>query len=57
MGGAVLIAGLWAGLLWQSGPGSGTLPLLISGCVGLIAAGALLLAGRRLEPRGPGVAA
>ena len=47
-GGAVLIAGLWAGLAWEVGPGNGVVPLLISG---IAAAGAsiwMLTAGRRL---------
>ncbi|MDP4013445.1 MAG: MFS transporter [Candidatus Nanopelagicales bacterium] len=47
-GGAVLIAGLWAGLLWGVGAGSGTLPLLLSGAVAAVAAVALWTAGRRL---------
>ena len=29
--GAVLIAGLWAGLLWNVGPGDGVLPLILAG--------------------------
>ncbi len=40
--GAVLVAGIWAGLLWQ---GSGRLPLLASGAVGAAAA-IFVLAGR-----------
>lgn len=39
---AVLVAGLWAGLLWTVGPGSGVVPLLISGCAGLVAASAMI---------------
>ena len=39
---AVLVAGLWAGLLWTAGPGSGVVPLLASGCAGLIAAAAMI---------------
>lgn len=39
--GAVLVAGLWAGLLWTAGSGSGTVPLQVSGLAAL--AGALLL--------------
>ncbi|WP_327139581.1 MFS transporter [Nocardia sp. NBC_01327] len=46
-GGAVLIAGIWAGLAWQ---GSGQLPLLISGVIGLVLAAALAVGGRRLAP-------
>jgi MFS family permease len=42
---AILLAGLWAGLLWGSG---GRLPLLVSGGVGAVfAVGLLLFAGRR----------
>lgn len=46
-GGAVLVAGLWAGLAWQ---GSGRLPLLVSGAVGAVLAVGFLAAsvsGRR----------
>lgn len=39
-GGAVLLAGLWAGLAWN---GSGRIPLVLSGSVGLALAVALLL--------------
>jgi MFS family permease len=53
LGGAgILVAGLWAGLAWGLGPGSGVVPLLVSGCLAALAAGALLLLGRRLEPTG-----
>lgn len=48
-GAAVLVAGLWAGLLWDAGPGSGQLPLVLSGVVGGVAAAGLWAAGRRLE--------
>jgi MFS family permease len=44
-GGAVLVAGLWAGLLWGH---DGRGPLLVSGTVGLVAALGMLTAGRRL---------
>lgn len=37
---AVLVAGLWAGALWSAGPGEGTVPLVASGTVGLMAAAA-----------------
>ncbi len=37
-GGAILLAGLWAGLLWETGPGSGTVPLVASGFVAAIGA-------------------
>lgn len=43
-GGAILIAGLWAGLAWH---GDGRIPLLISGGVGLALAAVLVLGGRR----------
>jgi MFS family permease len=45
--GAVLIAGLWAGLLWTSGPGKGVVPLVVSGSLGLCAAAAMVLVRRR----------
>ena len=48
-GGAVLVAGLWAGLAWG---GDGRLPLLVSGSVGLGAAVLLLALGRRLSDAG-----
>ena len=35
---SILIAGLWAGLLWNAGAGLGILPLAISGAVALVAA-------------------
>jgi MFS family permease len=41
--GAVLVAGTWAGLLWDVGPGDGSLPLAISGA-GALAAAATMLA-------------
>jgi MFS family permease len=47
--GAILIAGTWAGLLWGAGSGAGTVPLLVSGCLGLVAAAVLLLGAGRLE--------
>ena len=39
----ILLAGTWAGLLWEAGPGSGVLPLTVSGVLGFIGAAALLL--------------
>jgi MFS family permease len=42
--GAVLLAGLWAGLLWGVGAGSGVVPLTLAGCVGVM--GALAVAVR-----------
>ena len=41
---AVLVAGVWAGLLWTVGPGDGVVPLVVSGTGA--AAAAALLAGR-----------
>lgn len=46
-GGAVLLAGIWAGFAWH---GDGVLPLLLSGTVGAVLAAGLLVTGRRLEP-------
>lgn len=46
-GGAVLIAGIWAGLAWQ---GTGQLPLLISGITAALLALALAFTGRRWQP-------
>ncbi len=48
-GGAVLLAGLWAGLLWNVGAGSGAAPLVFSGVVAAVAALGLWIFGRRLE--------
>lgn len=48
-GGAVLVAGIWAGLLWQAGPGDGVVPLLVSGAVTALAALVLLAVGRRWD--------
>lgn len=45
--GAILVAGLWAGLLWDLGSGAGRVPLLISGSIGAI--GALAVASRTLD--------
>jgi MFS family permease len=38
----ILIAGIWAGLCWSLGDGFGTVPLLISGAFGMVAALVLL---------------
>lgn len=43
MSGSVLLAGLWAGLSWNAGPGDGVLPLLIAGAVALLAGVAMVL--------------
>jgi MFS family permease len=45
IGGAVLIAGLWAGFAWN---GSGRIPLLVAGAVGAATAVGLLAFGSRL---------
>ncbi|MFM6967263.1 MAG: MFS transporter [Rhodoluna sp.] len=37
----ILFAGIWAGSIWSLGSGFGTLPLMISGCFGLVAAAVL----------------
>ena len=42
MSGAVLLAGLWAGLLWTAGPGKGVVPLAVSGGAALMAAAAMV---------------
>ncbi len=47
-GAAVLVAGLWAGLAWDAGPGHGVVPLEVCGSVAGLSAVALALAGRRL---------
>ncbi len=39
----ILLAGTWAGLLWEAGPGNGVLPLTVSGVLGLVAAAMLLV--------------
>ena len=49
IGGAALVAGVWAGLAWG---GSGRVPLLVSGSVVVVLATALALFGRMFE-RGP----
>ncbi len=43
--GAVLVAGLWAGLLWDLGPGQGVVPLVVSGGVAATCAAGLLARG------------
>jgi hypothetical protein len=47
-GGAVLLAGLWAGLAWELGPGDGVVPLVVSGVAAMGASVWMLTAGRRL---------
>jgi len=49
-GGAVLVAGLWAGFAWS---GDGRLPLLLSGSVAAVLALALARYGARLAPGHP----
>ena len=48
-GGAILVAGIWAGLLWDAGAGQGRVPLLVSGTVSAIGALVLLVLGRRWD--------
>ena len=47
-GGAVLLAGLWAGLLWDVGAGSGAVPLVVAGLAGAVAAVVMWAIGSRL---------
>ena len=49
-GGAVLFAGVWAGLAWNAGAGLGTTPLLVSGVITGCASIAVLALGARLDP-------
>ncbi|MCX6404414.1 MAG: MFS transporter [Actinobacteria bacterium] len=42
-GGSILIAGIWAGLLWSKGSGHGSLPMTIAGGLAGVGAIALLL--------------
>lgn len=53
--GAVLAAGLWAGLLWSAGSGKGVVPLMTSGIVGSLAAIVLLAVGLRRRGLGSAV--
>lgn len=46
----ILVAGLWAGLLWTAGPGSGVVPLLISGAIAAGCALGLWFFGHKLDP-------
>jgi MFS family permease len=48
-GGAVLLAGIWAGLAWNAGAGLGTTPLLLSGAVTACAAVVVFAVGARLD--------
>jgi MFS family permease len=52
-GGGVLVAGLWAGLAWTSGPGSGVVPLLLAGGVAGASALTMWAVGARLAPVRP----
>lgn len=49
---SILCAGLWAGLLWNSGSGRGTTPLIVSGVLGLAAAVGLGAVGVQRTRRG-----
>jgi MFS family permease len=46
--GAVFVAGLWAGLLWEAGDGDGVVPLMIAGVTALLAAVAMVATRLRL---------
>ena len=47
-GGAILIAGIWGGLLWSAGSGNGSIPLTIAGVgAGVAAIGMLAIARKR----------
>jgi MFS family permease len=52
IGGAALLAGIWAGVAWN---GSGRAPLLVSGIIAAVLAVALVAAGRRFDPSPRGV--
>jgi len=43
--GAILVAGVWAGVTWRAGAGKGTVPLVVAGVVGLVGAIGLLVIG------------
>lgn len=45
-GGAILIAGIWGGLLWSTGSGSGSVPLTIAGIGAAVAAIGMLAVAR-----------
>lgn len=45
--GAVLVAGVWAGLSWRIGPGSGVVPLVLAGSVAFVAAAAMVIGALR----------
>ncbi len=50
-GGAVLVAGVWAGLAWALGAGHGRVPLLVSGAVSAVGAVVLVALGARWDDR------
>ncbi len=43
LGAGVLVAGVWAGLTWGAGGGSGSVPLVVSGAVALVVGAGLLV--------------
>jgi MFS family permease len=45
---AVLVAGVWCGLVWNAGTGNGTVPMVLAGVVAGAAAVTMAAAGRRL---------
>ena len=48
-GGSILIAGTWAGLLWNTGRGNGSVPMTVAGIASAL--GAVILLSRRSEKR------
>jgi len=42
-GGSILIAGVWAGLIWSQGSGNGSLPMMIAGVLAAVSGLVLLL--------------
>lgn len=47
--GGILVAGVWAGLLWNAGTGKGVIPLLAAGVLALVGVIALVSLRRHLE--------
>jgi len=47
--GSVFVAGLWAGVLWEVGPGNGVVPLIVAGVAGGIGGLALLIGGKSIR--------
>ena len=47
--GSVFVAGLWAGVLWEVGPGNGVVPLIVAGVAGGIGGLALLIGAKSIR--------